>query len=322
MAKSVSKANVLTLIISSSQVSAKGERIDRVLALMESFPSRSQLKQWFDEEKIRNAAQILKPSSKVFAGDEIIIEVPPPREMHLEPRSHPFYIFYEDDDLIVLYKPKGLSMHPGAGKKDETTLVHALLAHSRTLSDRSGPFRPGIVHRLDKDTEGIVVIAKDNETHEALSQQFQTRKIERAYWALCWGKLAVPMTIEVPIGRHPKQRKKMAVRELGKAAITEVRSIQYFKEGYSWVECQLKTGRTHQIRVHLSHKGFPLLGDPLYGKARKIKWEEKKQFAFENLKGQALCAFRLGFVHPKTGKKIKYEAEKPEWLKILTTEFN
>jgi 23S rRNA pseudouridine1911/1915/1917 synthase len=261
---------------------------------------------------------MLLPKSKIFEGDEIQISVPEAKPMHLEPRKIDLNIFFEDDDLIVLYKPKGLSIHPGAGRKNETTLVHGLLAHAQTLSDVGGEFRPGIVHRLDKDTEGIVVVAKNNEVHEALSQQFAKRTVERAYWALCWGRFPAGKMIEGAIGRNPRDRKKMAITRNGKAAKTEARLIEYFAEGYSWVECKLHTGRTHQIRVHLTASKFPLLGDKEYGRERKIELSPQKSKAFENLNGQALVAFKLGFTHPKTGARLSFDVPKPEWLRVLT----
>ena len=314
------KAKVLTYIIEASHLPGKGERADKVLSRFEGLPSRSQLKAWFDEGRVRRGFEALQPNSTLHLGDKIEIKILPPKKMELEPRKMKLKIFYEDDDLLVLYKPKGLSMHPGAGKKDETTLVHGLLAISEKLSSVGDEFRPGIVHRLDKDTEGVVVVAKNNEIHEALSRQFSSRSIDRAYWALCWGKFPLEMTIEGPIGRNPRDRKKMAVTSSGKPAKTDVKLIRYFPEGYSWVECKLHTGRTHQIRVHLTHKKFGLLGDHDYAKKRKIDWSLEKEKAYEKLEGQALVAFRLGFTHPKTSERLQFEVDKPEWLQILTKE--
>lgn len=276
------------------------------------------MKDWFEEGRVRRGLEALQAKSKIFEGDEIEVLVPEPKRMDLEARPLDLKIFFEDDDLIVLYKPKGLSMHPGAGKSNQTTLVHGLLSHSDHLSNTGGEFRPGIVHRLDKDTEGIVVVAKNNEVHEHLSKQFSSRTIERSYWALCWGKFPPLKLIDAPIGRNPRDRKKMAVASSGKQSKTEVRLVEYFPEGYSWIECKLHTGRTHQIRVHLTAEKFSLLGDQDYGKPRRIILSPKKQLAFDQLKGQALVAFRLGFTHPKTGEKLKFEVGKPEWLEVLT----
>lgn len=315
MSKVVSKTSPLLISITPEMLGAKAERADRVIAALEGMPSRSQLKDWFLEGRIKRGLELLEPKTKIAAGDKISILVAEPKLSKLTPKKIPLEILFEDNSLIVLYKPKGLKMHPGAGKKDEATLAHGLVARSKELSDRSGEFRPGIVHRLDKDTEGIVVVAKNNEIHEALSSQFSDRSIRRAYWALCYGQFPKEMTIEGAIGRHPKQRQKMAVTAKGKPARTDVKLVRYFEAGYSWVECKLRTGRTHQIRVHLSHKGFPLLGDLVYGRTRKIKGFEK---ALEKLKGQALVAYELGFTHPVTGEKLNFKAKAPQWLKDFT----
>ena len=322
MSKEVSKTPPLSIIIRPEDISAKTERIDRVLATLNELPSRSQIKSWFEEGRIRRADEILTASSKVSVGDKILIDIPPPREMSLEAREMKFEIYFEDDSLIVFYKPRGISMHPGAGKKDETTIVHGLLHHvknnsgARELSSGSATNRPGLVHRLDKDTEGLVVVAKNNEVHEALAQQFSDRSIDRRYWALVWGKTPPLLKIDLPIGRHPIQRKKFAVNSRGKEARTQIKTIKHFAE-YSWVECKLETGRTHQIRVHLSHKAHPVLNDPLYSRPRKMK-DLELQKVLETLKGQALMAFELGFNHPVTKERMHFEAPMPDWLKKLT----
>lgn len=259
----------------------------------------------------------LRPGDKLSEGDKIQINPAPPKEYDLEPRPLDLDIRYEDESILVLYKQRGISMHPGASRSDETTLVHGLLAHSNQLSELGGEFRPGIVHRLDKDTEGIVVVAKNNEAHEKLSQQFSQRTIERAYWALCFGSPPAEMTIDAPIGRHKTQRKKMAVVENGKHAVTHVRLLKTFSMAYSWIECRLETGRTHQIRVHLAHRGFPILKDPVYWGRRKLKLEDESQKVLESFQGQALVAYKLGFQHPNTEKFLKFEAEPPLWMKQL-----
>lgn len=236
----------------------------------------------------------------------------------LEPRAFPLDILYEDDSLLVFFKPRGISMHPGAGTQSEITIANALAAHSKQLSKKSGEFRPGIVHRLDKDTEGLVVVAKDDSTHEALSQQFQSRSIQRRYWALVWGQFPLgEIKIEAPIGRHPTQRKKMAVVARGKPATTIVKGLRQLNEGYSWVECRLLTGRTHQIRVHLAHKKFPVVNDPVYARPRHLE-DPEKEAVLKNLKGQALIAFELGFIHPKTKEVMRFELPPPAWLRRLT----
>jgi len=291
------------------------ERADRVIAALEGMPSRSQLKAWFLEGRIKRNGKAIEPKTKIAAGDEITVLVADAPPSKLEARKIPLNILYEDESLMVIYKPEGLKMHPGAGDQSIATLAHGLVAHSKELSDQGGEFRPGIVHRLDKDTEGIVVVAKNNEVHEALSLQFSNRTIQRSYWALCYGKFPSQITIEAPIARHPRERKKMAVVSKGKPATTDAKLLKYFDAGYSWVECRLRTGRTHQIRVHMTHKGFPLLGDPLYGRSRKLSDFPEIQEAIEGLKGQALVAFELGFLHPVSKQSLHFKIDSPPWLK-------
>jgi 23S rRNA pseudouridine1911/1915/1917 synthase len=262
---------------------------------------------------------VLAAKDRIFAGDQIDVAVPEPKALRSEARDIPLKIVFEDEDLLVIEKQRGLSMHPGASPDDQNTLVHALMHHSESLSDKGGMFRPGIVHRLDKDTEGLVVVAKNNSAHENLSVQFANRSIDRAYWAVCYGKAPENFEIEAPIGRHPRDRKKMAVVQKGRTARTLVQRLGYFSETYSWIRCKLFTGRTHQIRVHLSHKGFPILNDPVYGRSGRAKdLPPAAAMVLENLKGQCLVAYELGFEHPRTHERMHFELEKPEWLKILT----
>lgn len=277
------------------------------------------MKAWFDEGRIKRGGEVILPKTKLYEGDKISVYFPEPRLLKLDARRLPLRVLYDDDFLLVVYKPRGISMHPGASRRDETTMAHALLALSNDLSERGGEFRPGIVHRLDKDTEGIVVVAKNDRVHDSLSKQFADRTISRRYWALVWGKFPRDMTIEAPIGRHPRDRKKMAVVSRGKAAKTTVKLLKAFREGFSWIECKLHSGRTHQIRVHLSHKGFPLLGDPVYGRTHKFKDFPRLQNVLDRLKGQALCAFELGFVHPETKENLHFEVEQPAWLEAFVS---
>lgn len=311
------KIRLLTYIVEEFSDKKKGKRIDRYLAERADFPSRSQLKDWFDQGLIRRSGQPLKPSDLVRSGDELEVQVPEPKQIRVEAREVPLQIFYEDEFLLVLIKPRGLSMHPGASFDDSTTLVHALLYHSQKLSNHSGLTRPGIVHRLDKDTEGLVVVAKNNEVHENLSEQFSNRQVDRAYWALVYGRFPEKMLIEAPIGRSPKDRKKMAVVSRGRPAKTEVTRLAHDGR-ISWVRCKLFTGRTHQIRVHLSFKGFPIVNDPTYARKKDIEWSPEERACLEGLQGQCLMAYQLGFTHPITKAKLFFEAEKPEWLQILT----
>ncbi|PIR22403.1 MAG: RNA pseudouridine synthase [Deltaproteobacteria bacterium CG11_big_fil_rev_8_21_14_0_20_45_16] len=321
MSSTERKMNLLSIIIGPTGAKRKGIRVDRALAGFEQLPSRSQIKEWFSNGLIRRGTQILEASDLVYEDDKILIDVPPAPQSNLEARPHPLQIFYEDENLIVLYKERGMSMHPGAQASDETTLVHALLGHPTQLSSSGGYFRPGIVHRLDKDTEGIVVVAKDNKTHEALSQQFAKRTIQRRYWALCYGEVPAQIQIVAPIGRHPVLRKKMAVVARGRESETLVERIDSFPEGYSWVRCKLKSGRTHQIRVHMQHKGYPVLNDPVYSNRslKSLNLSEAKSAAMASLRGQTLMAYELGFHHPTRNENLLFQAEMPEWLKIMTT---
>lgn len=313
--------SLLKFIVRDLNEKQKGIRVDQWLAAQEGLPSRSQQRLWFEEKRVRRAGIALSPSDRVAEGDEIEVDIPEPKNFSIEARPLDLKIYYEDQDLIVLYKPRGISMHPGASKGDPTTLVHALLAHSEKLSSRGGEFRPGIVHRLDKDTEGIVVVAKTNEVHEKLSQQFAERQITRHYWALCLGKFPNQLGVDAPIGRHPVHRKKMTVTPKGRASRTYFERLDYFDEGYSWLKCKLYSGRTHQIRVHLSYKKHPVLNDSLYGGAweKRLKHlSDKKRKALEDLEGQALVAYELGFRHPRTNQTLHFSAEMPSWLKCLT----
>jgi len=321
MSNTERKMNLLSIIIGPTGAKRKGIRADRALAGFDQLPSRSQLKEWFSKGLIRRGTQVLEASDLVYEEDNIAIDVPPAPQSNLEARQHPLHIFFEDEYLIVLYKERGMSMHPGAQPSVETTLVHALLGHPTQLSSSGGYFRPGIVHRLDKDTEGIVVVAKDNKTHEALSQQFSKRSIQRRYWALCYGEVPAQLQIVAPIGRHPVQRKKMAVVSKGRESETLVERVDSFSEGYSWLRCKLKSGRTHQIRVHMQHKGFPILNDPVYSNRslKSLNLSDTKMAAMTGLKGQALMAYELGFYHPARDENLLFHAEMPEWLKTMTT---
>lgn len=317
------KTDLLNIIVKEDSPLGKGIRVDQYLSALEEFPSRSQLKHWFEEGRVKRQGRPLKAGDWVRSGDSLSLEIPPEPSASVEARELPLEILFEDDSLIVLNKPRGLSMHPGSGRDDQTTLVHALLHHGAELSRLEGAdhFRPGIVHRLDKWTEGLVVIAKSNKVHEFLSQQFSSRSIQRAYWALVWGDVREAFDLEWPIGRHPVHRKKMCVTDKGRYAKTLVfpkavlPAAKKNESPVSWIECQLKTGRTHQIRVHLQHQNLPLLNDPVYGprKAKVAEWVESE--VLSGLEGQALVAFRLGFVHPVSAENLYFELDPPQWLK-------
>ena len=245
-------------------------------------------------------------------NDEIEFDIPAPAPAHVEAQDIPLRIVYQDDDLAVVYKPSGMVVHPAAGNPDGT-MVNALLMHLSGLSGIGGEIRPGIVHRIDKDTSGLLLVAKNDKTHVALAERIAEHDIERAYRAIVIGHMkAESGAVEGPIGRHPSDRKKMAIVPGGREAKTYWRVIEELK-GASYLECVLTTGRTHQIRVHLSSIGHPVLGDPVYG-------PKKSPYPVEG--GQLLHAFRLGFIHPTTGEKMLFEEEAEErfliWKKKLT----
>ena len=254
---------------------------------------------------------------KLKVGDVLEIELPEPVSDKAEPENIPLDVVYEDDDIIVVNKPSGMVVHPAAGNPCGT-LVNALLYHCKgSLSGIGGVVRPGIVHRIDKDTSGLLVVAKNDDAHNFLSAQLKTHDVSRIYYAIVVGAFADESgTIDAPIGRHPTDRKKMAVLKEGQGtarnAVTHYTTLARYK-GFSLVRCQLETGRTHQIRVHMAYKGHPLLGDSVYGGG-------KTQFEAANkglISGQCLHAKELMLTHPKTGKMMHFECELPEEMKKL-----
>jgi 23S rRNA pseudouridine1911/1915/1917 synthase len=305
-----------------------GGRIDRVLAARIPSLSRSRLKALILGGQVTTAhVTILDPASPVKAGDVISVNLPPPEDPVPQGENIPLDIIYEDDDLIVLNKPRGLVVHPSAGHATGT-LVNALIAHcGDSLSGIGGVKRPGIVHRLDKDTTGLLVVAKNDKAHKALSKQFADKLesgLQRGYLAVVWGAPDRPKgTIDAPLDRSPINREKQAVREGGRDAIThwEMRERYVSKEGKdagkpvaSLLACMLETGRTHQIRVHLAHIGHPIMGDETYATGFKTKagrLGEDARDALEALGRQALHAAVLGFTHPVTGETLRFEAPLP-----------
>ena len=282
--------------------------------------SRSQLKKWIEEGRISVNGKPEKSGYRLKSGDflELFPEAPIP--LSLTPENIPLSILYEDQDLLVLDKPAGLVVHPAPGNYSGT-LVHALLFHCLDLSGIGGVLRPGIVHRLDKDTSGLMVVAKNDVSHQRLIYQFQTGKVIKEYQALIWG---VPLKsrgrIEKPIGRHPVQRKKMAVNSVhGKPAVTEWQVIERFSLGITWMVLVLKTGRTHQIRVHLSSLGWPVVGDPLYGVKKNIMTKGKggAAGASKEISRQLLHACRLAFVHPTNGNHLDFSSALPRDMEDL-----
>jgi 23S rRNA pseudouridine1911/1915/1917 synthase len=297
-------------------------RLDRVLATRLSELSRSRLKALIlaGQVTIRNAP-VRDPAYHVATGDTITIDVPEPSAAEPAPENIALNIVYEDDDIIVIDKPKGLVVHPSAGH-ETGTLVNALIAHcGASLSGIGGVKRPGIVHRLDKDTSGLMVVAKTERAHAALAADFATRRIERAYLAVTWG-VPQPREGEIvgAIGRNPANRKTMAVvTRGGRAAITRYRVLRIFKDVAALVECRLMTGRTHQIRVHLAAHGNPLIGDPVYGRSRgrRRALAAPLRAVLESFPRQALHAASLGFRHPANGEWLQFQSELPNDIKEL-----
>jgi 23S rRNA pseudouridine1911/1915/1917 synthase len=308
-----------------------GGRIDRVLAARIPALSRSRLKALILDGQVTVAARtILDPATQVKSGDVINVNLPPAEEATPKGEKIPLAIVYEDDSLIVLDKPRGLVVHPSAGHATGT-LVNALIAHcGDSLSGIGGVKRPGIVHRLDKDTTGLLVVAKNDKAHKALSKQFADHgregPLERAYLAFVWGAPDRPKgTIDAPLDRHPHSREKRTVREGGREAITHWQVLERFngKDGKliaSLISCTLETGRTHQIRVHLAHIGHPIMGDETYGTGFKTKAARLPEAAREvlgRLGRQALHAYRLGFEHPETGETLSFTSPLPPDLAAL-----
>jgi 23S rRNA pseudouridine1911/1915/1917 synthase len=276
-------------------------RLDVFLARHLPAYSRSRIQQLIRGGSVTLNGAAARPSDIVRAGHQVALTEPPPEKIDIEPEAIPLDILFEDDDMIVINKPPGLVVHPGAGHR-ERTLVNALLHHCPNLSGIGGEERPGIVHRLDKDTSGCIVVAKNDHAHRALSQQFAARTVEKVYLALVAGKMRRHAgKIEEKIGRHPVHRKKMSVEpKRGREAKTEYRVVRAL-ETATLIECRLHSGRTHQIRVHLHHIGHPVLGDKVYG----------AKFA-KNYPRQMLHAWKLGFLHPRSNGWKLFEAPLPE----------
>ena len=274
-------------------------RIDKVLTTLEPEITRSQLKNLINDEHVTVNGQPVKPKYKVQAGDKISLVKPEPQSLELTPENIPLDIVYEDDDVIVVNKPQGMVVHPAPGHPDHT-LVNALLYHS-PLSTINGTFRPGIVHRIDKDTSGLLMVAKNDLAHQSLAEQLRNKTNKREYLALVYGQIKEDEgTIDAPLGRNPQDRKKQAVVKGGRHAVTHFKVMKRY-DNFTLVKCILETGRTHQIRVHMKYIGHPLVGDPLYGPRKVI-----------GKNGQFLHAALLGFKHPRTGKEMVFKAPLPE----------
>ena len=290
-----------------------GDRLDQVLPRLLPGYSRSFLAGLVDQRRIAiSGLAAERKSHRVSAGDEILVEIPPAQPVEIVPRDIPLPILYQDDDIEVLDKPAGLVVHPAAGHPDHT-LVNALLFHISGLSGIGGEIRPGIVHRLDKDTSGVLVIAKNDTAHRSLTLIWNTEKVRKEYLALVYGAPS-PLSgrIEAPIGRDPRDRKKMAVVASGRNAVTRYETLEALRY-VSLLRCRLETGRTHQIRVHLRSIGHPIVGDPAYsGPQWKGIPSRPLQKALSGFTRQALHASSLSFPHPRTGEAMRFEAPLPE----------
>ena len=287
-----------------------GERLDVFLARMDGTLSRSRIQKLIIDGNVTVDGKKAKASLRLSAGATVAVEMPEPEATDIAPEKIPLDILYEDEAVIVVNKARGMVVHPAAGVS-KGTLVNALLAHCKDLSGINGALRPGIVHRLDKDTSGVMIAAKNDAAHRSLAEQIQEKTAKRVYWAILTGNIAeAEGVIHGAIGRNPKDRQKMAVvRENGKDATTKFRVLERFG-AYTLVECRLMTGRTHQIRVHMAYIGHPVLGDPKYG-AKKCPF---------SIEGQALHSKTLMFTHPRTGERMEFEAPLPEDMQMILDE--
>ena len=276
------------------------QRIDKVITQLNSEWSRTQVQQWIKEGVVLVNNNPVKTNYKCNEKDVIQISIPDPEVLDVIPEEMNLDVYYEDSDVIVVNKPKGMVVHPAAGHVTGT-LVNGLMAHCKDLSGINGVLRPGIVHRIDKDTSGLLMVAKNDRAHEHLVNQLVEKSVTRKYKALVHGNIGHDYgTIDAPIGRDQKDRQSMTVIENGKHAVTHFQVLERFNE-YTFVECRLETGRTHQIRVHMKYIGYPLVGDPKYGPRKTL-----------DLNGQALHAAVLGFIHPTTEEYLEFEAPLPE----------
>ena len=291
----MAEAQIFIQVISDEQA---GERLDVLTAALADV-TRSRAGALIRDGLVQvDDAPQTKAGFKPRSGDEVRVELPEAAPARVEAQDIPLEILYQDADLAVVYKPSGMVVHPAAGNPDGT-MVNALLQHLDQLSGIGGEIRPGIVHRIDKDTSGLLLVAKNDFSHASLSEQIKAHSVQRAYMAIVQGGMREDCgTVEGPIGRHPTDRKKMAIVPGGRDAVTHWRVLEELK-GATLLECRLTTGRTHQIRVHMASIGHPLLGDPLYG---------PKKMPYPVQGGQLLHAFRIGFVHPRTGEEMLFEA--------------
>ena len=287
-----------------------GERADQLLARLAPELTRSAAQRLLEEGAVTLAGRPVKKNYKTAPGDVLEVLLPEPEPVEALPQDIPLDVVYEDGDVIVVNKPVGMVVHPAAGHPDGT-LVNALLYHcGNSLSGINGALRPGIVHRIDRDTSGLIIAAKNDFAHQALAAQLADHSLYREYEAVCVGALREDAgTVDAPIGRHPADRKKMAVdRKNGRPAVTHWSVIARYP-GYTHIRCRLETGRTHQIRVHMAFLGHPLLGDTVYGAKKPVP----------GLAGQCLHARRLTFLHPRTGEPVTVECPLPGWFEEVLT---
>ena len=290
---------------------AVGKRIDNYIAILNNDLSRSQVQRLIKQQQITVNGEAVKESYKTKLNDEIEITIPKAQEVGIVAQDIPVQILYEDNDIIVINKPKGMVVHPANGNLDGT-LVNAIMSICKdSLSGIGGEIRPGIVHRLDKNTSGCIIVAKNDKAHIALSNKLKNHEIKKTYIALVRGIIKEnEATIKMPIARDKTDRKKMAVDKNGKEAITHFKVLGRFENKYTLLEINIETGRTHQIRVHLSHIGYPIIGDDVYSNG-KNRW---------NIEGQCLHAKSLDFTHPITNENLHIEAQLPEYFKQILEE--
>ncbi|AZU61453.1 RluA family pseudouridine synthase [Neobacillus mesonae] len=285
----------------------RGDRIDKVISGLDDEWSRTQVQQWIKDGAVLVNGKSVKTNYKCSINDHIEISIPDPEELDVIPEEMDLDIYYEDKDVLVVNKPRGMVVHPAPGHLTGT-LVNGLMAHCKDLSGINGVLRPGIVHRIDKDTSGLLMVAKNDMAHESLVNQLVEKTVTRKYKAIVHGIIPHDYgTIDAPLGRDVKDRQSMAVVDNGKHAVTHFQVVERFKD-FTFVECQLETGRTHQIRVHMKYIGYPLAGDPKYGPKKTL-----------NINGQALHAGVLGFIHPRTQEYLEFEAPLPEDMEYLLT---
>ena len=299
----------MTAYTLTTELCDEGLRLDRFLSEELEDHSRSFLQKLIKEGLVTVDGKPVKANYRLSAGQQVSVQVREPEEVNIEPQEMPLDILYEDGDVCIVNKPKGMVVHPAAGHYRDT-LVNGIMYHCQdSLSGINGSLRPGIVHRIDKDTTGALIICKNDRAHSCIAEQLKEHTITRRYRAIIIGNLSEDEgTVDAPIGRHPTQRKKMAVnRNNGKRAVTHYRVLARFR-GYTYIECRLETGRTHQIRVHMASIGHPLLGDTVYGPAKQ---------AYPSLEGQTLHAMVIGFVHPTTGAYMEFEAPLPGYFAEL-----